>query len=493
MKNWIRKHCVRLILGFVMFAGGIGMMICFDGLTGPDSPMLQRCVYLFLFCGTALSGFFGLLMGKWGFISGYGLVLLIVLPTALPKPYNGYFAVLYFIAILAGPYLLKKKKEAKTNKAEASGNAEEFADEEPDDEEYISPDAVPDFVLAYNNLRGRHYQIIRRGGMLHFYFIGGELGGIKLGLLQNVRETLRPIGKKDFSVAIEDVRRIKVKGLSQGIFDYKVSFKAAGKSMTLMGSHTENDSFVRFWRAVNGAEVLDRTSLEEKNEQEPDAARLKKANTVKVIYGAYVLIVELLWLFINVPYELFAVLNLLAFPAGIVICSVFRNEITINETKKTSKRCSIFTPFLLSGFALLFRTLLDFNVLKWGRLFIVAAIIFVALLGVFLLVTNEWRKKKVAVAVVIFGLLFYSIGAAMELNYLLDFSEPNIEAAEIIDMRISTGSKSPDSYYIEVEKSGGEISELEIGEEYYESLSIGDSVEVYTYGGFFGISYAIVN
>ena len=80
----------------------------------------------------------------------------------------------------------------------------------------------------------------------------------------------------------------------------------------------------------------------------------------------------------------------------------------------------------------------------------------------------------------------------MQLNYILDNSEPTATEASVVGMWISSGSKSPDSYNLKLEKPDGTETTLEVGKSRYETLRVGDSVDILTYGGFFGISYAFV-
>ena len=73
-----------------------------------------------------------------------------------------------------------------------------------------------------------------------------------------------------------------------------------------------------------------------------------------------------------------------------------------------------------------------------------------------------------------------------------DFSKNEAvkEEAVISEMHISTSSKSPDSYIIDVIKSDGSEQELNISKSEYEALSVGDSIEVYTYPGALGIRHS---
>ena len=86
--------------------------------------------------------------------------------------------------------------------------------------------------------------------------------------------------------------------------------------------------------------------------------------------------------------------------------------------------------------------------------------------------------------------LFFCVGAVGQVNYLLDFSQPVQTAAVIEEMHISTSSKGPDSYYLNVVTEDGKHMELQVDKEKYESLAVGEAVTVSISNGALGIPYA---
>ena len=87
-------------------------------------------------------------------------------------------------------------------------------------------------------------------------------------------------------------------------------------------------------------------------------------------------------------------------------------------------------------------------------------------------------------------LLFYSFGFTGQMNYVLDDIEPTRCEAVVEEMRISTSSKSPDTYNLTVVLPDGQTQELSVAQEFYEQTEIGDTVTVETYSGALGIAYA---
>jgi len=184
------------------------------------------------------------------------------------------------------------------------------------------------------------------------------------------------------------------------------------------------------------------------------------------------------------------VLNLFSLPIILVMYRLLSNEITMCEEKSSSKKHSVAILTIASGFGLALRSLMDFNIINWGRLFVWAVAVFVIFLAAFLLLTKEWRVKKAAIGIIGLALLAYFFRSTAEINFVFDKNEAVKEEAVISEMHISTSSKSPDSYIIDVIKSDGSEQELHIGKSDYEALSVGDSIEVYTYPGALGIRYS---
>lgn len=493
-KSWIKKRKLRLLLSLAMLIGAIVLGLSLDGFTGPESEMWQRLVYIVCVIGTGLSALAGAFLGTWGFMGAYGFVLIIALPQALPQalpePYNRYFSFLYILGVLVVPHFLNKKREKSQPKRKKTPKAE-TGSAQPGGEGSFSHTSI----LAANVFSGRQYQLIRSGGMVYVYHIGGELRGMSPKLIQSAGKALRPMGKKDFSFAVEDIVRIRVKDISNGnsIYHYKTTVKTTGKTYTFWSMTGADDERIPgFWQSMSHTEVLDADSRAERSEPASCEKRLALAQKLKTAYCAYLIIVSLAWLFLDVPYALFSVLNLLGLPAIMVIYFLFQDEMTVLEAKKSTRKASIAIPFALSGAAVTLRTLIDFNILGWGRFFLCAGVCSVIFAAVFLLCSKEWKKRSSALGYLAAAIVLYCFCAPMQLNYILDNSKPTATEASIIEMWVSTGSKSPDTYNLRLETPDGTETTLEVGESQYESFRVGDGVDILTYSGFFGISYAFV-
>ncbi len=490
MKKWFKEKKTQIIIGGCMMIFSVILGVWFSEFLAQDSEMWMNFIYFFIVGGSLIGGLAGALIGRRGFFYGYILMVIIIAPFALPEPYKRYYSIIYLALLFVIPAIRNRRKKAK-EKAEKAGYSplEEGADTE------FATESEMEFagILAFNNANGRIYQMIRYGGFVHAYHVGGELSGPDPQLFHYDGEPLRPKGKKDFAIAVEDIIKIKIKDLSGNTsgFHYLASIKTGKKRYvyyTVRGMM--DDSFYEFWRDLGPTELMDNKNNLAANENKHDEKSLKTARAFKLAFCIYLGIVALAWLFLNVPYMLFAALNLLALPLIMLIYFVFQKETTLFEAKNNTQEVSIFYPAMLSGFAVCLRTLLDFNVLNWDRFLLVSAVFAVVILLIFLLCSKEWRKTKKAIGYFIIPLLVFSFGAPMQLNVMLDFSEPIVEEAEIVDMWISTSTKSPDSYEIEVEIMDGNTLTLKISEEFYNQLDVGDAVDVRSYPGFFGIKYA---
>jgi len=87
-------------------------------------------------------------------------------------------------------------------------------------------------------------------------------------------------------------------------------------------------------------------------------------------------------------------------------------------------------------------------------------------------------------------LLFYLPGTMVQLNCAFDYHEGQMQRLEITDLHISTSSKSPDNYYVNVARYDGSELELRTYQEHFETLAVGDRVDVYIMEGTFGIPHA---
>ena len=144
-------------------------------------------------------------------------------------------------------------------------------------------------------------------------------------------------------------------------------------------------------------------------------------------------------------------------------------------------------------FAVLLRTLMDFNILQWGRLLLLCGIGFVICTIALMLLTKEWKQKKQVLLHFLLMLLFYLPGTIGQINCAFDYHDAQVYQAQVTELSISTSSKAPDSYHVDVLLMDGSKLELETSPEHYASLSVGDSVDVLLLEGTLGVAHAYLD
>lgn len=496
---------VLISLGLLVLAVGLGFL--FSGFTGAESAMWQRCVFCLASFGTGLSALFFLLIGWPGLFAGYAIVLIQFLPELLPEPWDRYYAVAYLALLLLVPVIQKQWKKAHPEKRKKSGGTKRAKKAAQPDEPAAPADEaemenVPDFVLngesllAHFLISDRNYQMIRTPGELRAYRVGGELRGIDATLLQDPKQPLRPLGKKDLAFPLDETLRITMKTKYDSRLDREVLIVTlrSGRHTHRMTCFAQNSQIRAFFARCTSncvekkKKTPEKSKVPEKPADRSRVAALRKANVALAVFAG---LVDLPWLFLNVPYRLFAILALLPPLIALALCCIFPDDTTLTDSKRAeSSRASFTGVMIISSLVPTLRTLLDFNFPQWGRLLLISAVVCVVLLVLVLLLSTEWRVRKGALICVGFALLYYSVGFTAQVNYVFDRAEPTSCEAVVEEIRISTSSKSPDTYDLTVVLPDGQTQELSVAQEFYEQTEIGDTVTVETYSGALGIAYA---
>ncbi len=122
-KKMIAKTILEILrrnglLSLLCIASSVVFAIACPDFIGPQSQMLNRCIWITVVLGGVLSGLGNLFSGAKALLVGYGFVLVLILPRALPDPWDRYFTFLCLAVLLAGVPLyryLKQKKQAETS------------------------------------------------------------------------------------------------------------------------------------------------------------------------------------------------------------------------------------------------------------------------------------------------------------------------------------------------------------------------------------------
>ncbi|HWQ06614.1 MAG TPA: hypothetical protein VN453_05285, partial [Feifaniaceae bacterium] len=223
----------------------------------------------------------------------------------------------------------------------------------------------------------------------------------------------------------------------------------------------------------------------------PHKQKLTLASRLYLGLCAFSLLTDLAWLFLDVPYRLFAWFSLAQVPACLLLYYLFPNEVTLTEYKKQANgRVMIAFVLLLTAFVPLLRLMIDFNIRAWGALLLIAGVTALLLLVQTLYISPECRANKRLLLTVGLAVAIWSVGAVGMTNALFDGNPPAEKTAVVQDMQITHSAKSPDRYLITAETGNGQSYELSVAKELYDRLAVGSEVTVYLFEGAYNIPYA---
>ncbi len=486
-----RATKIRIVAGLCMIAAAVVLGVALDGtMTGPQASQWERAIYAVSVIGTGAAGFFGLLAGKPGFVMGYAIVLM----AAMPSPWNRYIVVVGLGALFLWLGVRSWR--------EKPGERKVPEEEKPEltEEEQKLLEELSSLVIAEDPMTSRIYQLIPGEGELLAYRVGTVFKGLKEDLLQNDGKHYRALGKGDFSIKLSDIRSVRLTQPGTPLVSGMAVIKAEGRTYRFNApGFADFEAYADFWKSVipNGARLSVKRPDEKAqsaNTTEPAAEtapqnerRMTVLRVVKTCLGVYLAVVDLGWLFLEVPYGLFALLSLLATPAMLALYLCFPGEITMGEGKAFKDKISFSFLFSMSAMVPALRALLDYNLIRPGRAIAIGSVVFAAAFGLFMLSSKEWKQQKVILLMTAMMLLCYSPAAVIHLNNILDTAEPRRTACEVVDMR-----DSDDDYYITVLLPDGEEFEMRTGKERYEALEAGGQAVVDIYSGCFGIPYAVI-
>lgn len=148
-------------------------------------------------------------------------------------------------------------------------------------------------------------------------------------------------------------------------------------------------------------------------------------------------------------------------------------------------------PFLV----LAIRGFLDFEIRDWTRLVGVTLVASVVIGAGLLLVLNP-RETRIRICAYVFALLVLCMfGACMQLNFVLDFSEPEMQQCQVVSHEMDeTSGRGPDikTYSCIVVTQAGEELKIPVSKAQYRSFLKGSTVTVTFSEGAFGVAYAYI-
>lgn len=232
-----------------------------------------------------------------------------------------------------------------------------------------------------------------------------------------------------------------------------------------------------------------KTYKAQKANPHPKTVRRQRLLLLKAALCLYLAVVGSAWLFLDVPYKLFSVLNMLPVPAFLTLYFLFPDSFTLLE-KGTEKKHPLTVPLLVSGALLFLRTMYDFNFLNWLQLPLFCLVPLLLLSILFFLLSKEWRLAKKTILVFLFAMAIYLCGALGQANAVFDRSAISVQRGVLSDMHVHHGYRGYRHYELTILLNNGESLQLETDPDHYRSLSPGDAVTVHTRDGALNIPYA---
>ncbi len=484
----------RVLIGLGMIALGAVLWFVTERIFGRELPW-QRGIQIIASIGTGIAGLLFMAASWSGLLWGYGWILFVVLPQSLPDPWDGYFTAGSLLLLIAGPTLYSYYKKKKKKLAKSHAETEKQKEHEQQVTDLLEKENADDFqILVQRTSNGAYYQGMRKDGELFFFKLGPNWDEENQKRIESGQEPVLKRG--DFSIPVNEITKLRIREEQQdddSPFDTFFSIYVKNKRYYLAANLAASGARLeRYLREHAPKEAQDERRTKPRFVPSVNQRRRKIIKYIYLALCALALLAGLAWLFLDVPYELFGWLTLFPFPALMTLYCLFPNEITITENKAAAHgRVVASSTLYMVSIVPLLRFLMDFNILAWGRYSIVVGVLLLGLLLPIFFSSEECQKQKVLLLTVAFALLIYLVGATGEVNYLLDREPPVKWNGVVTDMHVSTGSDSPDRYYLEV-KTSNQPYDLMVGEVMYNETIVGDKVRVLVYPGALGIPYAEV-
>lgn len=432
----------------------------------------------------------------------------IYLSHRLEQPLSGIItgaAVLLWLGLLFLPRAIRKTGAEDTPAPETS---------DPEKEPDTYSGAASLYLEGFPN--DRLYIIFPTENWFALAHVGNEASGIKESLVP-----ARPLtdadkssaGKKDIWIRKDELSaELKLKHNASTALPNcgTVTFRYGGKKkkFILLGEHDES-ALRYFFRELPSAQIAKTTAAARRDET---AARLREhgrkmqaerneslfplLKAVMTVLKVVSVIAAVGTLFIAQPYRVWIVADLLLFVLAAVLTAAFPAYYTVLDINTNRSKpvydvpmISSLVAFLPPLMALELRTFLDFNFLSFGRLLAAAAIFTVVFCAIMCLLLPELRISRGSFLPLLILVLLFSAGVPGEVNYLLDDPSPaHVDAPLVVDKHTSSGTNTPDTYYLTLEEDGGS-TDLSVPKEYYDAIDPGDRVSIGYWNGALYIPY----
>lgn len=216
------------------------------------------------------------------------------------------------------------------------------------------------------------------------------------------------------------------------------------------------------------------------------AARLRRTFLALKIA---VLAIDLPWMFLPVPYRLFAILSLLPLPVCLALYCIFpKNAVLVGVTEE---QANCLTTMGVAIILPLIRGLSEFHVLQWTPLVMLSVLSAAVLSAVVLPLTKEWREKTALLLTLLFILVLYSAAAILQINYLAERDAPLQQTAIVLDQSCEQSGKTT-KYYLTLKTEAGKRVQIRVDSDQYRDTNVGDTLAISLHDGALWIPFLLI-
>lgn len=219
------------------------------------------------------------------------------------------------------------------------------------------------------------------------------------------------------------------------------------------------------------------------------AARLRKTFWALNIVT---LVIDLPWMFFEVPYLLFSILSLLPLPICLALYCIFPQNVTLAGAKKVTEDQA--SCLLVMGVAVIFpliRALDEFHVLQWAPLVMLSCLSAAVFSAIVLPLTKEWREKTALLLTLLFILVLYSAAAILQINYLAERDAPPQQTAIVLDQSCEQSGKTT-KYYLTLKTEAGKRVQIRVDSDQYRDTNVGDTLAISLHDGALWIPFLLI-
>lgn len=510
----------QVIIGIIGLLVSVGIFVLAFSIDKASGRWLTDTLFVVAFScmlGSIFFIFFDLHMFLHGAMIGFGISIFLIFTFELPGMWKGIFivvcAVIFFALPVIKEYIYDREENSMfpKNKKIARKIKEQKKLEEKLKAEYEEFLSSVDFGRKSLLLRvsgGGFYQCIKGKDKYYFIFVGGELHGIDSNLIKTdfSDEAAFIEKKKDYAINKEDIISVKykTKKFQNSAFNDNKSIiiecKNKKRAFRVLES-VPSENIKAFFEGINVNVKCKNVSDNVNNlaKENPEADNKKLISRLKLVCTVLFFVsvlVSAVFLFIDINYRIMSSLCMILFICIFILYIRYNDILSLDDKKgqKTFSKGKINIIFLIfiPSFALGIRSLLDIELTSYKNFVIFSILLFSIILFIFFLFTNEYKRKKSSIWVIIIVALFFAPAAVAQTNCIFDNSKEIITEARIYDMSISSGSKSTTTYQLDVEEPSGKRIELDVSKKFYERVAVGYTVVVGERKGLLNIPYAYV-